>query len=162
VLYEPPIPTPAAAPAKDAPAIERLEALVAAGRREDALLSFYRDILHAPEAEIDKIRSDSDWPKRIALANTIPRELRAARGYVFDRARFAALTCPVLLVLGGDSPPRYQAATELLQESLPRCRTAVIGGQRHNAISMAPAAFVATVLGHLTDSVPVPAARQPT
>ena len=56
---------------------------------------------------------------------------------------------PTLLVLGGDSVPRYHDATALLQRSLAGSKLAVLAGQKHTAIDAAPELFAATVLDFL-------------
>jgi len=149
VLYEPPVPTPGLADSTDETRVDAIAALIASGEPEAALVGFYRDVLRAPEAEIARLRTQDNWAQRLALAHTIPRELRAVRRYRFDPARFAAMHRPVRLLVGGDSPPRYQASTAALQAGLRGATTAVLDGQQHNAINMAPAAFLAAVTGFL-------------
>lgn len=149
VLYEPPIPTGPPPPEAGAAPIDHIDQLVQAGDAEAALLSFYQNILRMPQADIERLRESDNWAQRVDLAPTLPRELRAARQYRYEESRFAALEIPVLIMLGGDSPPRYVASTELLQRSLPRARTVILAGQQHQAINTAPALFAAEALSFL-------------
>jgi hypothetical protein len=57
-----------------------------------------------PEHEINHLRSLASWPRRVATAPTIPRDLRGMNDYRFDPERFAALRFPTLLRAGSDSP----------------------------------------------------------
>jgi pimeloyl-ACP methyl ester carboxylesterase len=102
-----------------------------------------------PEAEIAALRGLPNWQARLALAHTLPRELRETRRYRFDAARFRDHAAPTLLVLGGDSVARYKEATALLNGSLAGSKLAVLAGQKHAAIDAAPELFAATVLDFL-------------
>jgi pimeloyl-ACP methyl ester carboxylesterase len=86
---------------------------------------------------------------RVALAHTIPREILGSEAYVFDPSRFTAVTIPVLLLLGGNSPPFLKAATERMHASLPTSRIAVLPGQQHIAKSTAPELFLREVVAFL-------------
>lgn len=150
VLYEPPISVPPFAEnPQDEANIKAIEDLVALDRHEDAVLLFQRDILRMGEAQIGALRSQPGWTDRVALAPTLPRELRAVRRYRFDASRFASLRIPVLLLLGGDSPRRYFDAAALVTSGLPNIRCVELPGQQHNAITTAPALFSREVLNFL-------------
>jgi pimeloyl-ACP methyl ester carboxylesterase len=85
VLYEAPVPVPPIVedPQDDAN-IRGIESLVAEQRNEEAMLSFQRDILRMDDAQVAALRAQPGWAERVvALAPTLPRDLRAARGYRF-------------------------------------------------------------------------------
>lgn len=145
-LYEPPIPTPDATPVNEALA-DQLDAFILRGDREAALIHFYQTALRAPAAEIEALRNLPNWPARVDLAHTLPREIRSVRAYQFDAPRFAKLTTPVQLLLGTDSPPHFGAAIRLLQDTLPRAVRVDLQGQQHQAINTAPDLFADAVLG---------------
>lgn len=152
VLYEPPVPVPPFAENPvDVENIRRVGAFVEAGEPEEAMLTFVRDILRMPEAQIEAARGQRGWQERVAMAHTLPRELAAVRAYRFDPARFAGLDVPVLVLLGADSPQRYVDATGLVAEGLPRGERRVLPGQRHNAISDAPELFARAVMAFLDE-----------
>src|SRR5262249_48795996 len=88
VIYEAPIRVGAADPT-DESHIRQIEDDVANGEPEQALLTFHRSILRMLEPEIAAMRKLPTWTERIAIAHTLARELRAARRYRFDAARFA-------------------------------------------------------------------------
>jgi pimeloyl-ACP methyl ester carboxylesterase len=152
VLYEPPITTEAMT-AAEAGALEgtvaEIERRLGQNDRGGALEVFYTRNLRMPEDELAALRGLPSWPARLALAHTLPRELRETRRYRFEPERFKAHAVPTLLVLGGDSVPRYHEATALLQRSLAGAKLAVLAGHKHTAIDMAPELFAATVLDFL-------------
>jgi pimeloyl-ACP methyl ester carboxylesterase len=58
-------------------------------------------------------------------------ELRAIREWALDRDRAAALTQPILLILGGDSPPNFHDMVNLLEGVMSRTETAKPDGVGH-------------------------------
>ncbi|CAH1657605.1 MULTISPECIES: alpha/beta hydrolase [unclassified Chelatococcus] len=149
VVYEPPIPTEAAPESHDEGPVERLSALVASGDNSGALLYFYRSVIGMPETLIGRMTTRDDWPARTAVAPTLPREIMATRRYRFDAQRFAQLTIPTLVMVGAESPPRYQSSTALLAQTLPNNQTVSLAGQQHNAIDAAPDLFIRETLRFL-------------
>jgi pimeloyl-ACP methyl ester carboxylesterase len=149
VLYEPPI--PAGLPIYAPGSIERMEALLARGDRASLVSTFFSEIVHMPAAELAVLQSRPSWPARVAAAHTILREMRGAMSYRFESARFETLEVPTLLVLGGDSPPLFQAAIDLVQWGLPHSRKVTLAGQQHVAIDTAPELFVREVTTFLAE-----------
>ena len=145
VLYEPPLPTSMVTfPAK---AIERVEELIEEGDREEAVAVFLREAAGMPPHAVDGLRAEHDaWQRRVAAAHTLPREARAAEGYVLDPARFREFNTQTLLLLGGESPPFFKTATEALDEALPDSRIVVMPGQGHVAMHTAPELFTSLVV----------------
>jgi pimeloyl-ACP methyl ester carboxylesterase len=154
VLYEPPLPTGAAAfPAE---AVGRVEALIAGGAADEAVAVFLREVAGMPPTQVDRMRAEPDWPNRVAAAHTLPREARAAEGYALDPTRLRELRTRALLLLGGESPPLFRAATEALNEALPDSRVAVMPGQGHVAMHTAPEPFADLVVGFLAQERATP------
>jgi pimeloyl-ACP methyl ester carboxylesterase len=147
VLYEPPIPV--AGPLVPDALIAKLEALLAAGDREGVVATFFTEIVRMPPAELAKLRSAPSWPARVAAAHTLPREMRVNNAYRWDPARFLAVRGPVLVLLGGDSPPFFRAAAEAVVAALPHATLALLPGQQHIAIDTAPALLAREVLAFL-------------
>lgn len=148
VLYEPPITIPGLTEAPG-PQMETMRKRLAAGDRRGVLETFYLEILRAPPAEWEALQKLPNFPARLEAAHAIPRELMAVRSYVFEPERFRDVKVPTLLMLGGDSAPRYRAAIELLNKSLSGSRIAILPGQQHNAINTAPPLFSGEVLRFL-------------
>jgi pimeloyl-ACP methyl ester carboxylesterase/alkylhydroperoxidase/carboxymuconolactone decarboxylase family protein YurZ len=152
VLYEPPIAAraPSAEEARGfETVVKEIEACIGRNERAAALETFFTRVLRMPEAEVARAHGLPSWPARLALAHTLPRELRSSRAYRLDAARFRDHRIPTLIVLGGESPQRYQDTTALLRESLAGSKVAVLAGQGHGGIDGAPELFAATVMDFL-------------
>lgn len=147
VLYEGwPAPNPEAIP----PAFqERMDALLAAGERERALEAFFREIVRMPDHEFELYRALPAWQARIAAAHTITREDRGQAERTFDPEEAKKITVPVLVMVGGDSPPAMQADYETVAAALPDARVTVMDGQQHIAIDLIPEEFARRVLTFL-------------
>jgi pimeloyl-ACP methyl ester carboxylesterase len=149
ILYEPPAPLgipfyPAHLPAQ-------MDDLIDQGELEAALELFFREVVHMPDYEFEKYRRLPVWKTRVQLAPTIPREMTIDRTYRFIPEKFAHLQVPTLLLLGGDSPPIFRQATELVNSALPNSRILVLPGQQHIAMDTDPEMFVAEVQRFLLD-----------
>jgi pimeloyl-ACP methyl ester carboxylesterase len=147
VLYEPPI--PAGIDIYPPGAADRIQKLVDAGDRDGAVSTFFREIVKMPEHELALQRSLPIWKARVAAAHTIPREMMFDEQYKFSPERFRKVDVPALLLLGGDSPPFLKGATELVSQTLPHNRIAVMPGQQHTAMNTAPQLFTSEVLKFL-------------
>jgi pimeloyl-ACP methyl ester carboxylesterase len=149
VLYEPPLPT--GVPMYPSSLPDRMQAKIDDGELEAALELFFREVVKMPDHELVDYRQLPVWKQRIKLAPTIPREMAIDRSYSFDPEKFADLRVPVLLLLGGDSPPIFQAAIEAAEAALPNSRIVPLPGQQHIAMDTAPEMFVGEVLDFLLD-----------
>jgi len=147
VLYEPPIPD--GVEIYSPGIIDRLQALLDRGDREGVVKTFLREIARVPLQQVELLRSLPAWKGRIAAAHTIPREERAGRDYTLAKERLRKLSTPTLLLLGGDSPPFFQVAIEMLNSILQVSQTVVMPGQQHAAMDTGTQLFTAAVLRFL-------------
>jgi pimeloyl-ACP methyl ester carboxylesterase len=131
--------------------IEKHEALLAAGDREGVLTLHYGELAGLSPEEIAAMRAAPAWPERLAAAHTVPREMRAEEGYVFDAGRFQALETPTLLITGADTSEFLAAPTRALSAALPHSRLAVLPGQQHIAMYIAPELFAGAVIDFLDE-----------
>lgn len=140
ILYEPPLdPLP---PDSDLP--DRIEACVKRGDLEGGLRLFLTQV-GVSEAEVAKLRELPNWPQRLTIVPTIPREMRAARNLSFSPEHLGKISTRILLQLGSDSPPRFGTAINALAKTLPHARVEILPGQKHQAMDTAPALFVKSV-----------------
>ncbi len=128
-----------------------LESLLAQGRSEQMLETFYRDIVMMSEEEISGIKAAPTWPARVAAACTVPRELRAFGAQAFDPGWAAKISPPVLLLVGADSPEEVKADPEVVAAALPDARIRVLEGQTHIAHLSGPQSFAEAVMSFLGD-----------
>ena len=134
-------------------ALRRVEALVAAGDRDEALATFMREIVGMPEDELAAFRANPVWPRRAAAVDTTLRELRAEVEPAAGLEALGAVRQPVLQVLGGASAPAFAAATRALDARLRNGRVVTIEGARHAAHHTHATEFVAAVEAFLGDSL---------
>jgi pimeloyl-ACP methyl ester carboxylesterase len=151
ILYEPPLSTDIKR-SYPPDALERMNSHLHAGEPEKALLFFLREIVGIPQKEIHMLRILPSWSSRVALAHTLPREEASVESYVLNPERFSHMETPTLLLLGGDSPPFFGSAIELLKRSIPDSRVAVLPGQRHAAMDTGPKLFLREVIRFLVPS----------
>ena len=113
--------------------IETIEAALARGDPDAAIVGVLVDILEMTEEEIDAFRSSPLWPTRLAAAHTIPRECRAEDGWQYQPGQFAALTAPTLLLAGSDSVPVVRASTDRAAAAIPNAEIYELQGHGHFA-----------------------------
>ncbi len=149
VLFEPPAgPVSALKP----PGLqERLDALLAAGDREGILEVAYRAIVGLSEAQIDELRTQPEWPNRLAAAHTVPRELATPPRQLFDPHRAAHVTVPALVLVGTDTPEAFTASAEIVAAAVPDARVTILEGQGHGAEVFAPQLVAEATLDFLRE-----------
>lgn len=139
VLYEPPRP--------DVLSASVLAELEEAARRGDWDLFVRTFVIQGPKVPahvVDAIQSSPFWAPMIADAPASLSDFRALSRYEFEPARFAALTMPVLLLVGSESS-RDNYVTDAIAGVLPDHQIIELQGQGHIAMAMAPDLFVDTV-----------------
>ncbi len=148
VVYEGgPSPHAGSAPARGLAA--RLRALLAHGDREAFVRLFMRKVVGMTPDELAAFEASPVWPARVAAAETALRELEEAPTSESGLDALAAVTVPVLLLLGGETAPVFRIEIEALAARLPDARIAVLPGQKHAAHHTAPERFVAEVVRFL-------------
>ena len=144
VCYEGAPPAPGAG-YQPAGAEERVRERLAAGDPDEALSTFLAEIVGMSAEDLARYRADPVWPRRVAAAHTIVRELDAEASPAASLDVLGAVRQPVLQVLGGASVPAFQLATEALDARIANGRVVVIEGAKHAAHHTHPAEFVAAV-----------------
>jgi len=134
VLYEPPMGGVLAEPA----ATERWERLIQRGERERMVTEFLGDVGGYSHDEIDALRETPLWEKRLAVASTVARELRAENAFRLDTARLADLRVPTLMMVGSESPAWARRSTEAYATAIPGATVRTLEGEGHGAALSAP------------------------
>ena len=130
VLYEPPVQDRI-----DLHVVDTIEKMIQDGEREQAMVTFLREVVKLPPSEVAAMRSRPSWPKFVATIDSQPREMRALAAYRFDAKRMSTVNMPTLLVTGSDTAsPQLKQAIRSLQASLPNPTLVVLEGQQHNAM----------------------------
>lgn len=140
-LYEPPLQD------GDHTAIaDRMEEMIQAGKREEALLTFLREIVQLSPAEIAAMKARPIWPERVAGIDIQLREVRALSHYQFDAQRIRKARIPTLLLTGSKTrSPQLKQAIDSLMRVLPKRQLVVLEGEEHNAMDTMPQRFADVV-----------------
>jgi pimeloyl-ACP methyl ester carboxylesterase len=128
ILYEPSLGLP-----YPPGSIERIEAALARGENEAAVVGVLRDILELPDEDIEVFRANPRWPARLAAAPTIPRECHVEEDWVYRPGQFDAITAPTLLLSGTESVPVVVEATQRAAQAIPRAEIRLLPGHGHFA-----------------------------
>jgi pimeloyl-ACP methyl ester carboxylesterase len=136
VIYEPPLPV--GGPVGG----EYLEPYKQAIARHDPDAALEIGLTHysrLPAETIAAMRATKAWPRLCTLAPTWIREIEAMDALDPTVDRYAALRCPVLLLVGSLSPEHpLRDASRALAKVLPSARVEVLDGQGHVAMRTAP------------------------
>ncbi|MEV0163538.1 alpha/beta fold hydrolase [Nonomuraea fuscirosea] len=143
-VWEPPYHVDVGAPALPLDFARRLDALVGAGRRGEAVERFMVDAAEVPPADVAAMRSHAFWAQAEAMARTLVYEAEVlGPGNALPAARLAGIRRPTL-VLNGALSPRWMAnAGAAVAGTIPGAVRRVLEGQAHN---VAPEALVPEVL----------------
>ena len=129
------------------PTIDRIQEFIDKGDRQAALATFFRDLVGIDPDDFRAVSGEEAWAARLRNVHTLPRELRAENDYditaIEDRLR--KVDTPILLLLGGESPPELVAPSERLAGILAKSRIEKIDGEGHAAMYGSPPAFVEIV-----------------
>ena len=128
VLYEPSMGMP-----YPLGSIERIEAALARGDHDAAIVAVLVDILEMTEEEIDGFRDSPLWPVRLAAAPTIPRECHVEEDWQYQAGQFDAVTAPTLFLAGSDSVPVVNQATERAAAAIRDAQIRILHGHGHFA-----------------------------
>jgi pimeloyl-ACP methyl ester carboxylesterase len=151
VVYEGAPPPGSGRGYQDDGSLVRIEDLVAAGDRDEALSTFMHDIVGMPAADLAAFRADPIWARRAAAVDTTIRELRAEVGPAASLEALGDVRQPVLQILGGESAAIFGEATRALDARLRDGRVVTIDGARHAAHHTHPGEFVAAVEAFLAE-----------
>ena len=145
VLYEPPLQD------LDHRAIaDRMQSMIRAGEREQALVTFLQEIVMISPTEVAAMKARASWPGRVAGIDIQIREIRAMAGYRFDAKRIGTLSVPTLLLAGSKTAsPQLKKAISGLMDALPNRSLIVFEGQEHNAMDNVPQEFADAVANFL-------------
>ena len=131
ILYEPPLILESLRPLYPTDLSARVAAL-AKSDPDLAVRTFLREGPLWSEADIDRLAGEpSRWAVLVKMANTAAYDAALVGSYRFFPDRLRKIENPTLLLTGEVSPPWYRGAADLLIETLPNARLAVIKGQGH-------------------------------
>ena len=134
-LYEAPFVVDDSRPPVPNDYLERLEGLVASGRRGDTVRLFMREGVGLPAVFVALMRLMPAWSKLKAVAHTVVYDAAIVDEYQKGRplpaGRWASVTVPTLVAVGGKSPAWMRHAMRALADVLPNARHRTLAGQTH-------------------------------
>ena len=149
VIYEPPLPTGGPIAGEY---LDPYKQAIAQGDPDAALeLGLLRFTRLSAEA-IAAMRATKAWPRLRTLAPGWARELEAMDNLDPTVHRYAAIDCPILMLVGNRSPEHpMRNASRALAKVLPNSRVETIDGHAHMALRNAPQQ-VAKLIQNFLDS----------
>jgi pimeloyl-ACP methyl ester carboxylesterase len=149
-LFEPPFVTDDSRPPIPPDLAARLNEMLAAGRRGDAVEYFMTKAVLVPPEGVAQMRKSPMWPDMEKLAHTLPYDVAVVGDPLFGRplpaGRWKAAKMPVLVLDGGRSPAWMRNSAQSLAKVLPDAKYRTLEGQDHSApFTAAPAVAAALV-----------------
>jgi pimeloyl-ACP methyl ester carboxylesterase len=132
VVYEG-APVPAGMSYRPPGMVEAVREALARGDNDAALSAFLSGIVGMSEAGLAAYRAEPVWPARVAAAHTILREIEAEATPPASLDGLAAVSIPVLLLLGSISRSPFRIGTDALAARLANAQVRVIDGAAHAA-----------------------------
>lgn len=134
-VYEPPFIVDDSRPPLPDDYVERLDALVAEGRRGDAYAYFMTAAVGMPQKMVDGMHDEPFWPAMEAVAHTIAYDGRIMgdimSGKPLTPEPWSSIAIPTLVMAGGSSPEFIRAGAEQLAAAIPNAEYRILAGQDH-------------------------------
>ncbi len=134
-LYEPPFIIDSSRPPVPPDFAARLKALVASGRKGDAVAYFLTTGINLPADAVNNMRSSPMWPGMVALEPTVVYDAIIMRdtmeGNPESLKKYASITTPTLVMDGGASPTFMHNSADTLAKILPHAQRRTFPGQEH-------------------------------
>lgn len=131
-LYEPPFSPNDSYPALRADLTDRLAALVAAGRRGDAVELFQTEAVGIPPEVVAQLRHAPFWPGLEAIAHTLVYDATIIGDRSIPTELIASLMTPTLVICGEQSPPILRDGARAVAEALHNGQLCTLPGQSHD------------------------------
>jgi pimeloyl-ACP methyl ester carboxylesterase len=145
-LYEPPFRVDDSYPALPRDLAEQLAALVAAGRRGDAVELFQTKAVGIPEDVVAQLRHAPFRPHLEAIAHTLVYDATIIGDLSMPPGLFASIATPTLVICGDQSSPFLRTAAQAVAAALPNGRFCALAGQGHDISPEATAPVIAEFL----------------
>jgi len=144
-LYEPPFILDDSRPPIPQDYVPHLNTLIAEGRRSEAVEYFFSDAMLLPPEFLVQMRNSPMWPQLEAVAPTIAYDGiimgDTMSGNPATIRKWASVSTPTLVMVGGASPSFFHSGTQALAGILPTAQYLTLAGQNHGPAddALAPA-----------------------
>ena len=133
-LYEAPFIVDNTHPPRPDDLTARMDALIAADKRSDAVRLFMKTV-GTPAFAIFMMRLMPVWKQLTAVAHTIPYDFRIlgdnGQGKPLPAQKWQTVTMPTLVIDGGKSPTYMRNANKAIADVLPNAQYRTLAGQTH-------------------------------
>jgi pimeloyl-ACP methyl ester carboxylesterase len=134
-VYEPTFVIDGSRPRPAVDLADRLHALLALGRRDDAAALFLTESVGLPSEMVEGMRASPMWGWFTGLAHTLPYDVAiCSPGMVLPADRLATIRVPTLALTGSNSPEWLHASTHAVADAIPGARFVTIDGQDHGVL----------------------------
>jgi len=151
-LYEPPFIVSDARPPVPADYVAHQEALVAAGKRSEAVEYFMTAALLIPAEWVEQMKQTPMWDRMAALAHTFAYDGRIVQGLQdgrpLPRDRWS-VKAPIRVMVGANSPEFFAEGAHALAGILPDVTVEMLPGHDHSAFWTEPEAVAASIRAFL-------------
>jgi pimeloyl-ACP methyl ester carboxylesterase len=130
-LYEPPFMAEVEDGSRAKEYTERLDELLGAGRRGDAVAIFMTYVGMPPEA-VEGFRASPGWAVLEAIAPTLAYDDAVLAGGYVPRDLASAISVPALVLAGGSSPAGLLEAAKATSDALPTGSFRTLAGETHD------------------------------
>ncbi|RZQ61673.1 alpha/beta fold hydrolase [Amycolatopsis suaedae] len=140
-LYDPAFIVDDSRPPAPADYLETVQALVAAGKRSEAVEYVMTQLIRVPAEYIEPMKQDPSWDQMARYAHTYAYEGRILRGLQDGKPLPAdrwSIDAPVAVSVGAHSESYHRVAAHALAEILPKVTVLALPDQDHSAFWMAP------------------------
>jgi pimeloyl-ACP methyl ester carboxylesterase len=152
MLYEPAYVLEGARERPGPEVLKRMQALLAAGDRDEVIRTVMRATLDLPESEIAAMDAGPGWEHLRAVAHTVPYDWELW-GQPLVAERVSTVRTRTLLLMGSNSPKWLQVAAKTVLAALPFATLEVLQGQEHHATITAPQMFAQAVVKFVFEKV---------
>ncbi len=146
-LYEPPLVVDDSHPSLRGDYAARLDELLAAGRRGDAVAFFFTQAMGLPGQEVAAMRHGSFWAELEKVAPTLSYDAAlfapTMSGRPLPAGRWGSVTAPTLVIDGGAGEGFIHSGADALAHVLPDARRQTLSGQTHDVEAEAIAPVLA-------------------
>ncbi len=142
-LYEPPFIVSDSRPPAPADYLEHLAALVAAGKRSEAVEYFMTEMIRLPAEYIPMMKQDSSWDSMVKYAHTYAYDGRILRGLQDGKPLPTdrwTIDAPIAVAVGGNGEAFIREGADALAAILPNVTVLTLPDHDHSAFWMAPEA----------------------
>ena len=145
-LYDAPFVVDGSRPLLSPGFADQVGALVAAGRRGDAVELYQRVVVGIPGDVVARLRDAPFRPGLEAIAHTLVYEAKVVGDLSLPVDLVASIAIPTLVMDGESSPPIMHGAAAALAETLQNAERRTLPGQTHDLVPEVVAAVIADFL----------------